>query len=61
MTLAQRRNRLTTHFLERIPVIQRRINAQSSFGVEKLNACQGGTIAALGPVILLKSIDTSLE
>jgi len=26
MTFAQRRNRLTTHFLERIPVVKRRIH-----------------------------------
>jgi len=26
MTFAQRRNRLTTHFSERIPVVQRRIS-----------------------------------
>jgi len=27
MTFAQRRNRLTTHFSERIPVVKRRINS----------------------------------
>jgi len=27
MTFAQRRNRLTTHFSERIPVVKRRISA----------------------------------
>ena len=30
MTFAQRRNRLTTHFSERIPVVKRRISVQSS-------------------------------
>ena len=29
MTFAQRRNRLTTHFYERIPVVKRRISARS--------------------------------
>jgi len=28
MTFAQRRNRLTTHFSERIPVVKRRINVR---------------------------------
>jgi len=38
MTFAQRRNRLMTHFSERIPVVKRRINVvglvggQNSFG-----------------------------
>jgi len=50
-----------THFSERIPVAKRRVTVQSSFGTEKLNACQDGTIAALDPVIMLRNIDTSLE
>jgi len=29
MTFAQRRNRLTTHFSERIPVVKRRMTVQS--------------------------------
>jgi len=30
MTFAQRRNRLTTHFSERIPVVKRRMTTSSS-------------------------------
>jgi len=34
MTFAQRRNRLTTHFSERIPVFKRRMNVSWYVGTE---------------------------
>jgi len=33
MTFAQRRNRLTTHFTEHIPVVKRRISVSEMQGV----------------------------
>jgi len=35
MTFAQRRNRLTTHFSESIPVVKRRISVSASLGDDK--------------------------
>ena len=59
MTFAQRRNRLTTHFSDRIPVVKRRMTVQFSFVLSP--AIPRSTVVQLAEALRYKPADRGFD